>query len=146
MEIRRGHLVAVAGVGAAVAAYLIGDALIVSDEEKVGELVEAITGEMTAERIDAAFAWVDPATAPVEVVVFGDTRLYEDRAELRERAGDAIRVLRGQRLRALRENVEIEDGVAALSLQLLSDQGLANVDFRLEERGDRWLITRVRVR
>ena len=146
MEIRRGHVLVVGGIGAAIAAWVIGDAVIVTDEERVAELVEAVSGEMTAAKIDAAFEWVDPETVPVEVVAFGDTRLYEDRAELRERARDVVRVLRGQRLRALSESVEVDGDTADVGVRLLSDQGMGDVDFRLEKRGERWLVTRVRLR
>jgi hypothetical protein len=145
MEIRRGHLLVVGGIGVGIAALLVGDALIVTDEEKLEGFVEAVTGEVSATRVGAALEWVDPASAPVEITAWGDTRLYEDAAELRERAQSALRPFHGERLRALRDSISVEDGTADVSLQLLSGRGLADIDFRLEERDGRWLVTRVRL-
>jgi hypothetical protein len=146
VEIRRGHLLAAAGVAVGIAVLALGDVLIVTDEEELEGFVEAVSGEVTSERIDAALEWVDPAAAPVEIGVWGDTRVYEDGAELRSRARSALRPFIGQRLRALREGIQVEEGTGDVSLQLVSGQGMVDVDFRLERRGDRWLVTRVRVR
>ena len=146
MEIRRGHLIAVAAIAGIVGALLLGDLLIVTDEEELEALVESMTGEISAERIEAALQWVDPAAAPVEVVVFDRTEVYEDAAALADTARDGLAQLHGERLRTMRESIEVDGDTADISLQLASSRGLADVDLRLVRRADRWLITRIRIR
>jgi len=135
----------VAALAAVVAAWCGVDALIVTDEERLEQLVEDVTGPMDQERMTRALSWTDPSVEPVEVVAFGNTEVYTDGAELRARASQAVSRLSGDDLRVLRSSITVEGDVGTIALQLLSGRGMGNLEIRLRRHGDRWIVDRVRV-
>jgi len=142
---------ALVGVGVVVvlglAAWLAYDALVVTDEERVGELVDDVAGTMGPDAVTRGLRWVDVERQALEVNAYGDARSYlpGQGAELEARARSALRRFDGTKLRMLRRSVEVSGDQAHVTLQLLADDGMANVDFALRKRGDDWLLARVYV-
>jgi hypothetical protein len=145
--VQRRTLAYVAGGIAAVATvWVVGDLLIVTDEERLEPFLDAVTGDVTPARIDAALAFTDPSREPVEVRALGTTVVYEDAESLSERAHTALSALSGETLRILGESIEVEGERATISVRILSGQtGMVNVGFDLRKHGDDWLVRTVRV-
>ncbi len=139
------------GIGAVVVLGIGGwvayDALVVTDQERVASFAEDVTGTMGPEAVTRGLAWVDLDRQVLEVSGYGDARAYvpgQD-AELESRARTVLRRFDGQKLRVLRQSVEITGDDARIALQLLADDGMANVDFGLRKHGEDWLLARVHV-
>ena len=135
-----GAIVAVAAV------VIVVDLAIVTDEERLEPFLDAVTGNVTPERVDAALAFTNPSRQPVEVHAMGATQLYEDAATLRERAHEGLRPLQGESLRILGESMEVADDRATISVRFISSRaGMATATFDLRKRDDAWLLASVSV-
>ncbi len=133
-------------LGAAVLVGGVGyglDLLIETDEERVAMLVDDITGEITAARIDRGLAWVDPEAVPVTVEAYGISRVFEDRDTLRTQARRSLRVLMGQELRTVSRRVVVQGDAATVRLRLWGARGVSDLEFGLRKRDERWLIHRL---
>lgn len=142
-------LLAAALTAAVVGGALLYDALVLSDEERLEELVAAVSGPVTAARITSARErWIDLERQPFEVSALGRVALYRsgDDAALDERASDAARTLAGSRLRTLTRGIAIDGDRAVVSMRVLDDRsGMAQLEWTLERHGDDWLLARLRV-
>jgi hypothetical protein len=117
-----------------------------SDADRIDDFVKAVTGEVSAERIDQALAsYVDLDLQPLDVSVLGDPRGYasEQRAKLAHDAHARLGFLFGKRLNVLRKRIEIRPPSAHVELQLLGREGMGNVRFTLAKHAERWLIAKV---
>jgi len=134
------------GTAVAVGGWLLLDALIVTEEERIQVFLEAVTGEVTSEKINTALEWVDTDRQPVEVHVMGRSDLYEDDETLHERARESMRRFMGQDLRILGESITVEDDRATMRVRVINSQlGIVNAEFDLRKREDVWLVSHVRV-
>ncbi len=133
--------VALAGVVVAV------DALSVTDEERIEEFVEAVTGEVRGSRIDHALRYTNLAAEPVEVVVGDEPRRYEagEEGDLSDEAHQVLAPLEGAEARLLQDAVVIEGDRARVALRVSTDEGVCDVQYLMRKHGDDWLVTRVRV-
>lgn len=146
MRIERRRALVIGGfLAVAVALWWVLDAMVVTDAERLEAFAEAVTGPVTAERIDAALGWVEPATEPVEIRYFGRSDYYEEMAPLRERAHEALRFLQGDSLRTLQEGIDVIEDRAVVTLRLLSDRGMVQATFTLRRHGERWLVAEVEI-
>lgn len=146
MTVDRRRLVIIGGALAAVVGiWWALDALVVTEEERLEAFVDDVTGTVSTERIDRALEWVDPSTEPVEIRVMGRTSYYEQMGPLRERARDALAFLEGDDLRTLQQGIEVTEDRAVVSLRLLGDRGMVQVEFTLRQHGDRWLVAEVQI-
>jgi hypothetical protein len=119
-----------------------------SDADRIDDFVKAVSGEVSAERIDQALAsYVDLNLQPLDVSVFGDPRGYlsEQRAKLGHDAHARLGFLFGKRLNVLRKRVEIRPPSAHVELQLLGREGMGNVRYTLAKHAERWLIAKVSI-
>lgn len=148
IEPRRAGIV-IGVVATVVGAWLGLDELIVTEEERLEELANAVTGPVDPQRIDAAVAnWAAPSIQPVEVTAFGRSEVYDvsNAAELGPRARDALRSYGGERLRKLRQGIElIGEDRAHVTLRIVSGRGMVDAEFELRKHGDRWLVSEVRI-
>ncbi len=143
----------VAVVGAAVAlvfgVYWIGDALIETDEERLEAVVDLATETMGPDVANRALAWTDPEAQPVELSALGMTRTYDDRNadELGPDARSRLSRFYGQSFTALSSAIEVVDDRATVSMRLMGEGGMMQVEVRLvraDEDAD-WLVSHVRV-
>lgn len=119
------------------------------DEDRIGHLVSTITGEVSSESISSGLEWLDPERLTIDVQARGIERVYGpgDTDALRAESRRALSRYLGQNLRAMRQSIQVDGDEARVTLQLLSDQGVANVELGLRKLDDTtWLVNRVRVR
>lgn len=139
----------VAGAVAIVVGGWLGiDHLVVTDEERIEELANDVTGIVEPGRLrETLDKWTDPAARPVEVRAFGRVEVYDASrtGELESDARDALRSYQGERLRKMRQGITIEGDRATLTLRIVSARGMVDVDFELEKQADRWLVSGVDV-
>ncbi|MCB9596291.1 MAG: hypothetical protein H6719_26450 [Sandaracinaceae bacterium] len=140
---RRAWLGVGAAVVAIVAAWLVWDALVITDEERLEVFAEEVTGAVGPARVNGAIArWIDLDRQPFEVSAFGESLYYgpgED-AALAERAAAAVRELRGVNLRRMQTGITVEGDEARVSIRLLSrERGMGRAEWRLRRHGDDWL-------
>jgi hypothetical protein len=118
------------------------------DEDRIDKFVEAVTGEMSSERVDHVLStYLDLDDRPLSTTVFGDMHLYraEDEQQLKQLARSRLQRISGSSLKALRRQVEIKGETARVDLQLLGDGMMGNVSYELYKRGERWFLSAVRI-
>jgi hypothetical protein len=138
--------------GAALSVVVLGvgayDALTVSDEERLEQLVVDSTGRIDVPRMQAGRRrWVDLERQPLEISALGEVLYYgpgEDEA-LDERARQAVGALQGVELRALSSQIEVDGGRARVSIRTLG-RGLGSLEWSLRKHGEDWLVERLAVR
>ncbi|MEQ8461262.1 MAG: hypothetical protein RLO52_30490 [Sandaracinaceae bacterium] len=137
------------GVGAAMVALVLYDALVITDEERLEAFVEDVTGRLEPARVAAATdRWVDLERQSLELSALGESRRFDagDEAELAERRQRALSRFMGDSLRALSTAIEVEDREARVTLRLLGTRtGMATAEWTLHKAGDDWLVQRLRV-
>jgi hypothetical protein len=144
---RRRAIYLVIAVVVITAGIVVGDLLVTTEEERLTVFADAVSGEVTPARIDAALAWCDPARQPVQVESFAGGRLYEDEASLHREARRALSRFRGTELHRLSDSITVHDDTATVSLRLLAtDRGFINAEFELRRHGEDWLVSSVVVR
>jgi hypothetical protein len=129
-----------------VALALLAAACGTSDADRIEDFVKAVTGEVSAERIDQALAsHVDLSLSPLTVSVFGDARAYdpEQGTKLAQDAHARLAFLSGKRLNVLSRRIEINPPAARVELRLLGREGMGHVRYELTKHGERWLIGKV---
>ena len=129
-------------VYAAIATAIVGgfalaaDALVVSDEEAVGALLDV------AHDSAEVLAWTDPELEPVMVQVAGRTARFEQGDELR--LADALTdALGGAGEEVVQRSVHVDGDQAQASVRTRSGEVTHNIRFRLTRHGQSWLVTRV---
>lgn len=142
---RRRLLVVGGALATAIAIWWALDALVVTDEERLQAFVDDVTGPVTPQRIDEALRWVDPSVEPVEVRVLGRAEYYEEMEPLRQRAHRSLDPVAGTDLRTLQQGIDVNDGLATVSLRELTDRGMLQVTFTLHRHEERWLVSEVQV-
>lgn len=124
---------------------VMADALVVTDREQLEAFVDTLSGEIAAERIDAALRYTDPAQQPVELRSGRYRQSFNDPYELATEARDSLSPLLGDDVELLQDSIELEDTHASIALRLGAATGVYDVEFRLAKHGDTWLVSRVRV-
>lgn len=144
---RRAIAIAAAAVGV-VAAAVAADWLIVTDEERLEDFVDAVTGRIDHERIDRALGWTDPAKQPLELTFRGHSLLFdqENAGDLRPKAYTHLSAYQGERLNLMHKSIEVQGAQARVMVDTLSRRGRTTVDFDLRKLDDRWVVSSVRVR
>lgn len=131
---------------AIVGAWCGFDALIVTDEERLEQFVDDVTGEIDEASIVRALAWTDASSEAVEVTARGNMRVYDDQAQLETDARRNLRSFIGDNLRTLQQSIVVDGEVATVSLRLFTSRGVVDVEFRLRRHDEHWRINRVVVR
>lgn len=138
-------LVILGGVAIAYGAGAFGE----SPQDQLNAIADDFRGELSASRVDAAIAHVDPSVAPVEVSARGFTRVYGNGAvpDLKRDALRALSSYMGTSFRELGRTVAVGDDERSgqVSLQLLSERGTATVELTFARDGERWLVRKVAV-
>jgi hypothetical protein len=139
------HTLAIGVVVGGLAA--VADALVITDRERLEQLVDSFEGEVQDTTLDEALRFVETDREPIEVRSSERTRYFEDAdADLAQRAREALRPLRGSEIEIIQHTIEIDGDEAQLAVRARTRHGVVdgNVDF--VRHGERWLITRARVR
>lgn len=123
-------------------------ALVVTDRDRVERFAEAVSGEVTPARIDAALRYVDPDRQTVEVTAYEATETYGpgQRDALHQRVRERLRAVSGARFRVLRRSITMGQGSASVSMQLFSSEAAPTAEYVLRKHGADWLVETARVR
>ncbi len=125
------------------------DALVVSDEEAIEALLETVTGEVGDGWVPRAVALTSPDQHPVEVRALGVSRVYGrgSRPDLEREGARVMSGLTGTSLRVMSQRISVEGDVAQVTLKLMTERGMVDVELRfLRAEGEpRFTVNRVAV-
>lgn len=132
----------------AVVAVVAYRSLAVTDRDRIERFTEAVSGEVTPARVEAALRYVDPDRQPVEVSAYESTESHGagQRDALRERVRARLRPFEGRTFRVLRRSITVSGRSASVSMQLFSSEGAPLAEYVLQKHGDDWLVETARVR
>lgn len=119
-----------------------------SDEDRLEAFAKAVSGEVSADRVRQALTtYVDPATQPVIVTVFGTPKEYgqAEAAELTTTAQRRLARIMGASLRVMRRRIEVDGDRGRVELQLLSRAAAGHTRYKLRKHGERWLVAELDV-
>ncbi|MAQ16788.1 MAG: hypothetical protein CMN30_18600 [Sandaracinus sp.] len=123
------------------------DALVLTDEERLEQLVDALDGEVDDGSLDEVLRFVATDREPLEVSSREGNDLYEDAdADLAQRARGILRSLRGSEVEVVQHTIEIEGDEAEVALRARTRHGVLDAQLDLVRHGERWLVWRARVR
>ena len=130
-----------------VGGYFTLDALIVTDEERVREFAEAVASPVDDRYWERIERWIDLETTTLEVVVRGQSRLYDndERDALRRDARRGLAFLQGTEIRTLSRSLEIQDDRSSVQMRLFTGQGVREVTVRMRKNDESWVVERVHV-
>ena len=133
---------------ALVVALVAYRSLAVTDRDRVEGFADAVSGEVTPARVDAAMRYVDPDRQPVEVTAYESTESYGagQRDALRQRVRERLQAVSGARFRVLRRSITMGPRSASVSMQLYASEGAPTAEYVLRKHGDDWLVETARVR
>ncbi|MEM9067328.1 MAG: hypothetical protein AAGE52_02440 [Myxococcota bacterium] len=137
-------LLGVGILGALIGVYVVADALVVSDEELLEAIANDFQGTVSTAAIDQALTHFAPDKRAVEVNARGLTRVYGNSAaaDLRRDALRGLRRVNGTTIRRLRTGITVDGDRGKITMQLMSDQGMANVELHVDRVEERWIVTR----
>lgn len=139
------HAAAVAVVVGGLAA--VADALVITDRERIEQLVDSLEGEVEDTTLDEALHFVETDREPIEVRSDERTEYFEEAdADLAQRAREALRPLRGSEIEIIQHTIELQDDEAHLALRARTRYGVVDGNIDFVKHGERWLIRRARVR
>lgn len=139
------HTFAIAVVVGGLAA--VADALVITDHERIEQLVESLEGEVEDTTLDEMLHFVETDREPIEVRTSERTRVFEDAdADLAQQAREALRPLQGSEIEVLQHTIELEDDEAHVALRARTRYGVVDGNVDLVKHGERWLIWRARIR
>ncbi len=126
---------------------LVVDALVVTDQERMEEFVQAVTGQISDDRIDNALEYADPERVEMDLVQESRKRHYgsDNLADLRPTARQALAPLAGNNLRLIQKSISVDGNSARVALRVRTEAGLANTVFDLRRYDEDWLLRRVTV-
>ena len=141
-------LYAAAIVAIVVGLAAVADALVLTDEERIEQLVDAFDGTISEQTLDEGLRFVETDREPVEVSLEGgQVEVYEDAdARLTQRARDALRPLIGSEVEVLQHTIRVDEQDADVALRARTRYGVVDVTLDLTKHGERWLVWRARLR
>lgn len=144
----RRHALIIGAVVVVLAGGIAIERAIVTDGERIDEFVDAVTGTIKRERIDAALPWFRPNVQPFVVEVRGESDTYgpENSAGFAVMCHARLRPFDGVQLVLLSKQVEIQGSIAKVSIEIFSRLGRRGADFELRKHGDDWLVSSAVVR
>ena len=136
------------------ATFLIGgfafvaDALVVSDEERLGELAEALAEGAPSDRDDAVMRWVDLSREPVSVRQHGAARDFaeEDAFRLEREVETALDPFLDPRAELVQRSVNVDGDRATVAVRVRQAGEVHDASFQLVRSGQGWLVARLSTR
>lgn len=121
------------------------DFFVVTDQERMEEFVEAVTGRVSGDRIGSALQYADPKRVEMDLVHASRKRHYGSNnvADLGPTARRALAPLAGNNLRLIQKSISVDGNHARVALRVRTEAGLANTVFDLRRYEDDWLLQRV---
>lgn len=126
----------------------VADALVVTEQERLVQLANAVTEEDAGRRVDQLLRHVAPEREPLEITVAGHRREFAEGQEV-----DAAEVLRAALhfveqgdLRSVQQTINLTGDSSVVALRLESGGEMHDVTAFLARHDDRWLARRIVVR
>ena len=139
------HTLAIGVVVGGLAA--VADALVITDRERIEQLVDSLEGEVQDTTLDEVLHFVETDREPIEVRTSERTRVFEDAdADIAQHAREALRPLRGSDIEVIQHTIEMDDEEAHVALRARTRHGVVDANIDLAKHGERWLIWRARIR
>jgi hypothetical protein len=136
-----GSLLAFLVLGTAVA-----DAMVETDEERLGEVADVLVRDNADMRVDGLLAWSDPDRQPVYVTQGRDRTRIDDAADLPDALHAALGAFDAdQPVEVVQRDVSISAETATVSLRARADGERLDVMITLRREGQGYLISGVRV-
>jgi hypothetical protein len=122
------------------------DALVETDEEQLGQLVEDLTAGSTGARVDAVLRWTDLSRETISVRQGRAVSRFEEQDDhaLADELTDALAPFAASALEVVQRTVQVQGDRATVALRVRSEGQLHDASFRLARSGQGWLITDVR--
>lgn len=126
----------------------VADALVVTEEERIEEFVDALSGEVSTDAVDDALAFVDTDRVPLTLRTERRRERFEegDSADLAELARDALRPLQGTDTTLIQSDVRVEGEIAFAAVRVRTERGLVDANFEFEKASGRWLLSEAYIR
>lgn len=126
----------------------VADALVITDEERLETFVEALTGEVSPERIDDALSYVNTDRVTLTLRSPNGTEVFEegDGAALANLARRELASLEGSDATLIQDTIDIDGDRATVTIRARTRMGLVDANLQLEKVADRWLLTRAYIR
>lgn len=126
----------------------VADALVVSDEEHLGELAEAVTEGDGQARVDAAMRWMDLSRAEVTVRQNGSSATFDegDGFRLQREVEDALSAFRDPDAEVVQRSVDVDGERATVAVRVRTGGAAHDASFHLVRSGQGWLVERLSTR
>lgn len=125
----------------------VADALVVTDEERLMAFVEAVSGEVSGERIDDALSFAQTDRLPLTLRSPDSERTYDDRDdELARRVRQSLEPLLGSDAELIQHDIQIDGDIADVHLRVRTEHGSVSAALELEKVDGRWLVSEAAVR
>lgn len=124
------------------------DALVVTDTERLETFVEAMTGEVSDQRVEAGLHYLRPDVEPVQLRIGTQLETFEAgmQSELGQRIRDALATLQGAKVTLIQKAIELHGTQARVALRArLSSAEAFNLLFVLVRHGESWTVRSVRI-
>ncbi len=136
-----GSLIAFLVLGTAVA-----DAMVDTDEERLGEVADVLVRDNPDSRVDGLLAWSDPDRQPVYVTEGRTRRRIDDSADLPDALHGALSAFDADEpVEVVQRDVSIDRETATVSLRARAGGERVDVTISLRREGQGYLISGVRV-
>ncbi|MEM1418587.1 MAG: hypothetical protein AAGH15_27080 [Myxococcota bacterium] len=135
--------------GLLVGGAIVGDALFVTDEERLEVFVDALSGELDDDAIGEALSFADPNREPVELLATGGVRARFDEgqeARLAHAARELLAPFASTDLDLVQRTVDVHGDDARVAVRVRAEGALHDATFDFARHGDGWLLRRARVR
>lgn len=145
---KRAHLLlAAAAVLCLGCVAAVADALVVTDQERLEAVVDALSGEVSSERIDDALSFAQTDQLPLTLRAGSRERTYDDRdAELARRIRQGIEPLVGTEAELVQHDIRVDGDEADVHLRVRTVRGTISAAIELEKVDGRWLIAEATLR
>ncbi|MFT5353301.1 MAG: hypothetical protein ACI9KE_000499 [Polyangiales bacterium] len=125
----------------------VADALVVTDEERLEAFVDAVSGEVSSERIDDALSFAQTDQLPVTLRAGSSESTYDNRdAALARRVRQSIEPFLGTDAELIQHDIRVDGDEADVHLRVRTTRGSLSASIELEKVDGRWLIAETTLR
>lgn len=127
---------------------VVADAIVVTDEERLGQLADELTDGPAPERVPGVLRWMDLSRESVRlehdrrVRVFGD----DDGHRLADEVFAALEPFAADDLEVVQRSVQVDGDRGTVAVRARADGALHDATFRLVRSGQGWLVGSVQAR
>ena len=146
--LRKSLTAALTLVVALTAVAAVADALVLTDEERLDDVVDALTSTESGRRLDSALRYFacDREEVTVRTPDVRDTFGDGDEVNLSSTLRRELRFLETDDVETLQSSVTVDGDAATVSMRLVDDGTPRDLTLQLNRHRDRWLVRHFRLR